>query len=63
MSDVIHSQEKWKEVALAEMKKLAECDDYEYGHSRADDILCELLVQLGGEDIVDAYVKVHKWYA
>ena len=63
MSDDSQVIEKLKELSLAEMKELASFGDDEQGHIRADDMLCELLVQLGCEDIVDAYKKVHKWYA
>lgn len=53
----------WKATLLAELAELATWTDCESGHMRADSILCELLVQLGCEDIVTAYEKVGKWYA
>lgn len=37
--------------------------DIEIVHARADDMLCELLTQLGYEKTVEAYQKVPKWYA
>lgn len=43
----------------------AECqsDDYESDHSRADELLCELLTKLGATKTVEAWEKVGKWYA
>lgn len=35
----------------------------EESHIAADDILCELLLNLGFDKIVDAYNKIPKWYA
>jgi hypothetical protein len=35
----------------------------EESHIAADDILCELLFNLGFDKIVDAYNKIPKWYA
>ena len=49
--------------AIEEMKKLVNNDDYEIAHSRADDILCDVLTKLGYEDLVDVYNQVGKWYA
>ena len=48
------------------MTKLAECqknDDTEAAHAAADDVLCELLDELGYSDVVAEYHKVHKWFA
>lgn len=47
-------------------KKLKEANakfDIEAGHSRADDLLCELLMKLGYVKVVDAFKAVEKWYA
>lgn len=49
--------------ATGKMKALVENDDYEEAHSRADDILCELLRDFGYNDLIDAYDQVGKWYA
>ena len=35
----------------------------EEGHPQADDILCDLLIELGYAKIVDEYRKVDKWYS
>jgi hypothetical protein len=47
------------------IKLLAEVDNpsIEDGHMNADDALCELLIGLGFDEIVDIYDKVKKWYA
>ena len=37
--------------------------DQEAEHKNADRLLCSLLSDLGYTDIVDAYNKIHKWYA
>ena len=46
--------------------KLEECQsnrDTEKAHGDADDVLCELLTELGYDDVVSEYHKVKKWYA
>jgi len=37
--------------------------DIEENHNSADDLLCELLGQLGFKSVVDSYNKIDKWYA
>ena len=37
--------------------------DIEAAHIQADEILCELLRDLGYIDVVDAWEAVEKWYA
>lgn len=37
--------------------------DTEVNHIEADDLLCNLLVDLGYQEVVDAYDKIDKWYA
>ena len=37
--------------------------DFEDGHQRADNILCEVLIELGYSDIVNAWEGVGKWYS
>lgn len=37
--------------------------DPEANHAEADDLLCDLLKELGYVDIVEAYEKIEKWYA
>jgi hypothetical protein len=38
-------------------------DDYESAHSNADDLLCDLLLELGYDEVVEAWDGVGKWYA
>lgn len=38
-------------------------DDTECAHGNADQVLCDLLSELGYDDVVAEYSKVHKWYA
>jgi hypothetical protein len=38
-------------------------DDTEIAHCNADDLLCDLLVELGFVDIVKEYSRIDKWYA
>jgi len=42
---------------------VANNSDPEMAHINADDILCELLDELGYADLVDIYNKVEKWHA
>jgi len=47
-------------------QKLKECisnHDYEIAHYDADNILCDLLKDLGYKEIVDLWNEVGKWYA
>ena len=39
------------------------CQDPEEGHENADNILCELLSELGYDDVVNLYMQVDKWYS
>ncbi len=37
--------------------------DTERGHVEADNILCELLKELGYSDVVEEFEKIDKWYS
>ena len=37
--------------------------DVEAAHNRADKVLCELLTELGFNDVVIAFEEIPKWYA
>lgn len=50
-------------VAKSELAECAEQYDVESAHGWADSILCELLIELGLTDVVNAYDNVEKWYA
>lgn len=59
------SPEIARSIAL-ERLRIAAADgvgDPEASHSVADAALCDLLVSLGYQDVVDAWEKVEKWYA
>ena len=49
--------------AIAKLKELQSGRDIESEHSYADDVLCQLLISLGYQDVVDEWNKVEKWYA
>jgi hypothetical protein len=52
-----------RENAIAQLKECQGDTDTECAHSKADDVLCELLVALGYRDVVKEWGKVDKWYA
>lgn len=52
-----------KEEALKQLKNDCHTGDTECDHGTADCILCDFLVSLGYQDIVDEWEKVAKWYA
>lgn len=35
----------------------------EDGHIEADELLCELLIRLGFEEVIDIYNQMDKWYS
>jgi len=49
--------------AVEQMKECVKNGDTEVAHLNADKILCDVLKQLGAEELVDVYKKVDKWYA
>lgn len=52
-----------REKVLEALKAAQVNDDTEAAHSDADDVLCDLLISLGYQDVVDEWRAVHKWYA
>jgi hypothetical protein len=44
-------------------KKRCTSGDIEINHSEADDILCDLLNDLGYTELVNEFKKLEKWYA
>jgi hypothetical protein len=50
------------EELIKELKGLNNFDE-ETAHVIADDLLCQLLRELGHDDVVEAYLLVDKWYA
>lgn len=49
--------------AIKELLYLQEYEDREKAHNEADEILCELLVELGYGDVVQAWNMVPKYGA
>lgn len=49
--------------AVEKMKECVNNGDTEVAHLDADNILCDVLTQLGYKELVDLYEKVNKWYA
>ena len=49
--------------AIERLKALQDNDDIEAAHSYADEILCDLLTDLGYQCVVSEWEKVPKWYA
>lgn len=49
--------------AVEKMKECVNNGDTEVAHIDADNILCDVLTQLGYKELVDLYEKVKKWYA
>lgn len=45
------------------MQEQTENHDIENAHCAADDLLCDLLVDLGFKDVVEIYSGIQKWYA
>ena len=49
--------------AVEKMKECVNNGDTEVAHLDADNIICDVLTQLGYKELVDLYEKVKKWYA
>ena len=45
------------------MRQQINNDDTETAHLLADEILCDVLCELGYKNLVDLFYKVDKWYA
>ena len=48
---------------VQEIHEIEKLNDTEDGHVLADRILCELLISLGYEKVINAYNKLNKWYS
>lgn len=55
--------EELKKQAIQKLKNIQLSNDTECAHGAADDVLCDLLSDLGFKDVVEEYSKVDKWYA
>lgn len=51
-----------KEEFAARMRAIANDSDTEAAHSKADRLLCEVLVSLGYEDGVEVFELMDRWY-
>ena len=54
--------QRFKEIVDKQLKNPEYCD-LEEDHIEADDLLCEVLSQLGHGELVRFYNLVDKWYA
>ena len=52
-----------KDTAIKELRIIQQSNDVEMAHIDADRILCDLLISLGYEDVVDEYEAINKWFA
>jgi len=50
---------KWKQ----QMEEIAANNDTEVTHSRADDLLCAILREIGAGEVADIFDAMDKWYA
>ena len=48
---------------LRQLKEQNRGHDIEVEHSISDDILCDLLIELGYTELVEFYKSTPKWYA
>lgn len=55
--------EEQKQNYIERLKICQNIDCWEERHVIADDILCELLNNLGLAEIVEEYTKMEKWFA
>ena len=51
-----------RRTAIQKLKECQELDDAEVAHIDADQVLCDLLSELGYADVVSEYVEVDKYY-
>lgn len=49
--------------AVAQLQTLQHDSDTESAHAEADQVLCNLLEQLGCKEVVTVYKEIPKWYA
>ena len=57
------NKQELKDKYINLMEKQTKGWDKEVEHVNADDLLCDLLEELGFEEVVEVYNKVEKWYA
>lgn len=45
------------------MRELSNSDDIEGRHYEMDDLMCEILKEMGFDELVDIFNETEKWYA
>ena len=50
-------------IATRRMKAIAEYKEREEAHIAADKLMCNVLMRLGYEELVDIYTSMERWYA
>lgn len=64
LNECIESTDMTPEAAIELLNEITGNNwEEESAHGFADDILCMLLERLGHQNVVEAYHRVHKWYA
>lgn len=48
---------------IDKLKEQQDSGDIEGAHSIADNVLCDILLELGYYDVVYEWMKIDKWYA
>ena len=48
---------------LDSLSEIGELTDTEVAHDLADEVLCNLLIELGYETVVDKWLEIDKYYA
>ena len=56
-------QQKLLEEYTGKMLEAIDNDDKELGHVCCDYVLCELLKEMGFDEVVEIYNRQSKWYA
>lgn len=61
----MRDEKTWKVLKVLNAIKILQEDtkDIETTHIAADEVLCNLLTELGYQDIVDVYKEIRKWYS
>ncbi len=52
-----------RQQAIERLKEQQGSGDTEAAHIIADEIICQLLISLGYEDVIAEYNKIDMWYA
>lgn len=63
MSDVLYPESESNQVYVSRLKALALSDDSEQAHIKADEVLTDMLIRLGYDEVVQAYRAIRRWYS